>query len=72
MLSGKTLAEITGTLESAGFRGGRGLGLFIGAKILLLVLVPIVVLGLSRHFGHGTLFTILKVGCGAFSWFACA
>ena len=31
VLSGKTIAEMTATLEQAGFRGGRGLGLFIGA-----------------------------------------
>lgn len=65
ILSGKTIAEMTATLEAAGFRGGRGLGLFIGAKVLLLISVPFVVVFLTRHFGQGTLYTILKIGGGA-------
>jgi tight adherence protein C len=65
MLSGKTLAEMTATLEGAGFRGGRGLGLFIGAKLLLGILTPLVFVVVLRHIGHGTLFTVLKIGGGA-------
>jgi tight adherence protein C len=42
ILSTKTLQEMTATLEAGGFRGGRGLGLFIGAKVLLTIIVPIV------------------------------
>jgi tight adherence protein C len=64
-LSGKTIAEMTATLESAGFRGGRGLGLFIGAKILLTILLPVVTIFALRHVLHGTLFTILKIGAPA-------
>ena len=54
VLSRKTLAEMTATLEGAGFRGGRGLGLFIGAKILLAVLVPLMLLVMLHDFGTGT------------------
>ncbi len=65
LLSGKTLAEMTATLETAGFRGGRGLGLFIGAKILLTVLLPVISVLALRHHLHGTLYTILKIGAPA-------
>ncbi len=61
LLSRKTLAEMTATLESAGFRGGRGLGLFIGAKLLLMLLVPLVAVVALRHIGHGSLLTLLKI-----------
>lgn len=62
LLSGKTIAEMTATLESAGFRGGKGLGLFIGAKILLTLLLPLIAVFLLRNHLHGTLYTILKIG----------
>jgi tight adherence protein C len=65
LLSGKTLSEMTATLEGAGFRGGKGLGLLIGAKILLTLLLPLVFVFGLRHFGHGTPYTILKIGVGA-------
>jgi tight adherence protein C len=50
MLNRKTLAEIQATLEGVGLKGGRGLGLFIGAKILLVILSPIVAFFLAQHF----------------------
>jgi tight adherence protein C len=65
ILPGKTLAEMTATLESAGFKGGRGLGAFIGGKILLTVLTPVLVFFGLRHIGHGTLMEVLKIGGGA-------
>jgi tight adherence protein C len=65
LLSRKTLAEMTATLETAGFRGGRGLGLFIGAKILLAVVMPLVLLVLLRDFGTGTFWTLVKFAGGA-------
>jgi tight adherence protein C len=61
LLSGKTIAEMTATLETAGFRGGRGLGLFIGAKILLTLLLPVIAVFLLRNCLHGTLFTLIKI-----------
>ncbi len=42
LLSARTLAEFEHTLSVSGFRGRRGLGVFIGSKILLLILLPIV------------------------------
>jgi tight adherence protein C len=65
ILSGKTLGEMTATLEAAGFRGGRGLGLFIGSKLLLLILVPVVVVTVTRNYGHATMWLMLKIGGGA-------
>jgi tight adherence protein C len=50
LLSHKTLAEITATLEGIGFRGGKGLGLFIGSKILLALISPFLGFALGRHF----------------------
>ncbi len=65
MLSRKTLAEMTATLEGAGFRGGRGLGLFIGTKMLMLVLMPAALFFGLRHFGTSTFWVLVKVGGGA-------
>jgi tight adherence protein C len=65
LVSRKTIAEMTATLETAGFRGGRGLGLFIGAKVLLTVLLPVITVFLLRNHWHGTLFTIMKIAAPA-------
>ncbi len=65
LLSGKTLAEMTATLEGAGFRGGRGLGLFIGAKILLGLLLPVIAFFAFRNFGSGMLWLVVKLGGAA-------
>ena len=40
LLSDKTMAELEHTLAAAGFRGGNGLGLFVGSKLLLLAGLP--------------------------------
>jgi len=41
LLPSRTLADLERTLESCGLHGPNGLGMFIGAKILLLVGLPI-------------------------------
>lgn len=64
LLSGKTLAEMTATLESAGFRGGRGLGLFIGAKILLAILVPAFLYLLFHNRAHNLFWMAIIFGGG--------
>ncbi len=64
LLSGKTLAEMTATLEAAGFRGGRGLGLFIGAKILLGLLMPLLLFFVLRNIGTSTFWEIVKIAGG--------
>ncbi len=40
LLSDKTIAELELTLSAAGFRGGNGLGLFVGSKLLMLCALP--------------------------------
>ncbi len=40
LLSDKTITELEQTLTAAGFRGGNGLGLFVGSKILMLCALP--------------------------------
>jgi tight adherence protein C len=50
LLNRQTLGEMTATLESGGFRGGRGLGLFIGAKLLFALILPVITYTLARHF----------------------
>jgi tight adherence protein C len=65
LLSRKTLAEMTATLEAAGFRGGRGLGLFIGTKILCFILMPMLIYFLLRHFGTSTFWVTVKLAGGA-------
>ena len=40
LLSDKTITELEQTLAAAGFRGGNGLGLFVGSKILMLCGLP--------------------------------
>ncbi len=42
VFNSKTLVEMQATLEAIGFKGGKGFGLFIGSKILLLLLGPII------------------------------
>lgn len=64
ILSNKTLAEMTATLEALGFRGGRGLGLFIGAKLLLAIIVPMVALLAFQNLGSGGVWTAIKIGGG--------
>lgn len=49
LLSPATLEGLEQTLRAAGFRGERALGLFIGAKILLLFATP-VALGVTAYF----------------------
>jgi len=64
ILNRKTLAQMTATLEAAGFKGGRGLGLFIGAKILLAILMPMGLFLLFRNFGTSTMWECIKIGGG--------
>ena len=48
LLSKRTLDELEKALLAGGFRGGNGLGLFIGSKILLVVVLPLLALLLLR------------------------
>jgi tight adherence protein C len=63
LLSRATLAEMTATLEGIGFKGGKGLGLFIGAKILLLLISPIFCFLLAEHM-HASRFWLIVITAG--------
>ena len=52
LLSRKTLAEMNATLEGIGFKGGKGLGLFIGSKIVLALVSPIIAFLVAQHAFH--------------------
>jgi tight adherence protein C len=58
ILNRKTLAEIQATLEGIGLKGGRGLGLFIGAKILLVLVTPVLAFFLAEHMHESRFWTI--------------
>jgi len=64
-LSSKSLMEINATLEGVGLKGGRGLGLFIGAKVLGFILVPMLAYFCLKNFMVGELGMIVKIGGGA-------
>ena len=51
LLSAKTLAELEGSLNMAGLHGRRGLSVFVGAKLLLLVGLPLVLFLLMGQIG---------------------
>lgn len=65
LLSSGTLAEFRETLNNAGFRGGQGLGLFVGSKLLLIVLLPAAAhLGVA-HYDLEPLWHWVAVGAAA-------
>jgi tight adherence protein C len=51
IVKGETLAELQRTVVAAGFRGQRAVAVFIGAKVLLMVALPFVMLPLSAGMG---------------------
>lgn len=53
LLSAKTLGEFQVTLYYAGLRGRTGLGLFVGAKLLLLIGLPLATLAVMERTGWG-------------------
>ncbi len=63
VLSRSTLAEMTATLEGVGFKSGRGLGLFVGAKILLLLVSPILCFLFAEHM-HFSRFWLIVITAG--------
>jgi tight adherence protein C len=67
-LSTRTLEELRQTLHVAGFRGGHGLGLFVGTKLLLVLGLPSVILllpwVLRMNLPHPGLFAAVAAGIG--------
>ncbi len=50
LLSQKTVAELTLTLGASGLRGPGALGVFVGAKLLLLVFMPLLAVAVLQRF----------------------
>jgi tight adherence protein C len=67
-LSTRTLDDLRQTLQIAGFRGGHGLGLFVGAKLLLVIGLPLVVFALPwllhREIPYQTVVMAVAAGIG--------
>lgn len=53
ILSGRTVAELDQTLMAAGFRGDRALAIFVGAKVLLLLGLPLLAAAALHYVGAG-------------------
>jgi len=51
LLSQKTMAELTHTLGASGLRGPGALGVFVGAKLLLLIAMPLLAWVALQRFG---------------------
>lgn len=51
IVKGETLAELQRTVVAAGFRGQRAVAVFIGAKVLLMIALPFMMLPLSAGMG---------------------
>lgn len=66
LLPAATRAEFEQTLAQAGWRGSRGLGLFVGAKVVLMLLLPLAAYAFARGEGlHGTTFYAILAGAFA-------
>jgi tight adherence protein C len=65
LLPAKTLTELEATLANAGLRGTGGLGLFIGSKVLLLILLGAAGLLAARHFAFQHIMAIVAPLGGA-------
>jgi tight adherence protein C len=65
LLSQKTVTELEQTLASAGLRGSGSLGLFVGTKLLLLLLIPLLALLALDHLGCAPLMRNVGAAGGA-------
>ena len=60
-LPAATRAEFENTLAQAGLRGGRGLGLFIGAKVVGVVVLPALGYGVARGMSNTGFFMVMGI-----------
>ena len=68
LLSASTIASLESTLAVAGLRGGQALPAFVGAKLLLLVGLPLVAWLGTRHLGVGAPWSrVLPVAAAIFA-----
>ncbi len=61
LLSKRTLTELEQTLQAGGFRGGNGLGLFVGSKIVLAVILPIIAFVVLRNVHTRTMLHVAAI-----------
>jgi tight adherence protein C len=62
LLPASTIAELDVSLSAAGFRYGNALGLFIGAKLLLALLVPLVAYAVLQQVAVAPFMRIVLIG----------
>ncbi len=65
LLSAKTLGELQGTLQMAGLNGRRGLSVFVGAKLLLMVGLPLLLFAFMRQVGWRPSYELLLLAAAA-------
>lgn len=65
LLSAKTLGELQGTLQMAGLNGRRGLSVFVGAKLLLMVGLPLLLFAFMRQIGWRPSYELLLLAAAA-------
>jgi tight adherence protein C len=65
LLSGRTRDDVETTLRSAGYSGSGSLRLFIGAKILLLVLMPAAAWFATEQFGSAFSTQVITIAAAA-------
>lgn len=65
LLSAKTLQEFQATLQVAGLRGRTGLSLFVGAKLLFLIVLPLMLLALMEQIGWHPSYKMPLIGAAA-------
>lgn len=65
LLSAKTLGELQGTLGMAGLDGRRGLSVFVGAKLLLMVGLPLLLFAFMRQVGWRPSYELLLLAAAA-------
>ena len=65
LLSKKTMSELTLTLGASGLRGPGALGVFVGAKLLLLFLMPLLVFAVLQRFEVSPMMRNVSLAGGA-------
>ena len=65
VLSSRTLDELRQMLHVAGLRGGHGLGLFVGSKLMLVLALPLAALMVPRLLGIDPPFQSVLLGLAA-------
>lgn len=65
LLSQKTMSELTLTLGASGLRGPGALGIFVGAKLLLLFLMPLLVFAVLQRFEVSSMVRNVSLAGGA-------